>query len=102
MSWFNQIFRLRSSEAFELAVRRVAQRSLAEVRSSLSPRLAAMNRSEARGYIRGRARAAVRATMLFDELQSPQLLEQAIHQVVQQLTREWLLQPVPVARNRAA
>lgn len=101
-SWFSRVCRIRSTEALELSVRQVVEHSVGEVRQRLAGRVYAMNRSQARGYIRGFARAAVRQAAFECDLASPKLLERAIDQVVARLTRERMLQPAVVPSRTAA
>lgn len=106
--WLNR--RVAAIEFMEIRVRELTQISLGEVRQSLRLHWRQMNASQARGYARAKARPCVsrnaRALFAHEPNLSASafnvLLERAIEQVAQSLTRELMTQPAEVKIGRAA
>jgi len=63
MNLFEPLTRIRTSRQIKVLAGRVAHASFAPVYERLSPSAFAMNRSEARGYVRARAGAVVQREM---------------------------------------
>lgn len=99
-----------SSVELEERIRWLAEASLPTVRARLDNHLDTMQLSEARGYVRARARKAVavqaRHSAFATELLASQTMEHvvqhAIEHVTSRLTRELMTQPAANIARRAA
>lgn len=99
-----------SAVELEERVRWLAEASLPTVRGRLDQQLDSMQLSEARGYVRARARRAVavqaRHSAFAAELHASRAMElvvrRAIEHVTLRLTRELMTQPAPAEVRRAA
>lgn len=99
-----------SAVELEERVRWLAEASLPTVRARLDGQLDTMQLSEARGYVRARARRAVtvqaRHSAFAAELHATRAMEfvvrRAIDHVTQRLTRELMTQPAVAAVRQAA
>lgn len=99
-----------SAVELEQRVRWLAEASLPTVRARVGEQMVAMQLSEARGYVRARARRAVtvqaRHSAFATELHASRAMEfvvrRAIEQVTLRLTRELMTQTAPATMRRVA